>query len=355
MTIAVPGAKHGSAAVLPLRPPFWLLAAAVAVTVILFIFARQPMVRGWLAAFILLSQIALGGLALLLIDRLTGTRWAAGFRPYLTLFAAMVPALILFWIPIALNLSTLYDWAADEHKVPSDIAAIYLNPIAFTVRSLVAFAGYAFFALLLLEGWLTRLAAAIGLLFYGLSFNLIAYDWILSVNAPFASSAFGAEMAIQNLMAALAAAALFSSLVPDVQARRDLGSFLMAVSLAILYFVLISYLVNWYGDLPDQADWYNRRSGHWDFVAVAAIFLGSLVPIIGLLFVGVRQSVSALRTVAVCALIGIALHDLWLFAPLIGPLALGCFFVSAFAAGILMLGFASLALRGIAPKEAGRG
>ncbi|MGO8953608.1 MAG: hypothetical protein ACLPWS_07250 [Rhodomicrobium sp.] len=344
MSIAPASARSPSGHALQSWPGTRLLAAAATVAAILFYFAREPMARGWLAAFIPISQIALGGLALLLIDRLTGTRWAAGFRPYLTLLSAMVPALVLLWIPAALNLGSLYVWAANVHSVPEDVAAIYLNPAAYSVRSLVSFAGWTFFALLLLKGWLGRLAAAVGLLFYGASFNLIAFDWILSTDAPFASSAFGAEMAVQNIMAALAAAGLFAARVSDVQARRDLGSFLMAVSLAILYFALISYIVNWYGDLPGQAEWYLRRSGPWAVVIAAAAVFGSIIPIVTLLFVRVRQSVRGLRLVAASALLGIILHDLWHFAPLMHRWALACFLVSFIAAGVIALGLARLVI-----------
>jgi hypothetical protein len=331
-------------------PNAWFIAAAVMAAVILFLLAPAPMARGWFVAFIILSQIALGGLALLLIDRLIGTRWAAGFGPYLTLFAAAVPPLVLLWIPAAVNLAPLYDWAAGPGKVPSDVASLYLNPFAFRAGSLVAFAGWAFFAVLVLKGWLTRPAAAAGLLFYGVSFNLIAYQWILSIDAPFASSSFGAEMAVQNIMAALAAAGLFASAVPDSQARRDLGSFLMAVSLALLYFALVAYLINWYGNLPDQADWYNRRSGAWGWVISAAAVFGSAVPILTLLFVRVRSSAAGLRLVAASALLGIVLHDLWLFAPLLHSWALACCLVSLAAAGTLALGLARACILITSPR-----
>jgi hypothetical protein len=332
-------------------PRIWLLAAAAAASAILFILAPEPMARGWLVSFTIVTQIALGGLVLLLIDKLVGTRWGAGFRPYLALFAATVPALVLLWIPIAFSLAALYDWAANRHKVPADVASIFLNSTVFRAGSLLAFAGWAFFAVLLLKGWLTRPAAAAGLVFYGLSFNLIAYHWILSVDAPFSSSAFGAEMAVQSIMAALAAAGLFAPSISDAQARRDLGSFLMAASLALLYFALVSYLIHWYGDLPDQADWYNRRSGAWGWVIAAAALFGCIIPILTLLFVRVRGSAPGLRLVAASALFGIVLHELWLFAPLLHPWALVCFLISLAAAGTLALGFARTAILATLPRE----
>lgn len=351
MSSAVTRTRTPGGAALLSWPSWPLLAAAALAAVILFIFVREPMVGGWLAAFIIWSQIALGSLALLLIDRLTGNRWAAAFRPYLALFSTTVPVLVLLWIPIVLNLDAAYPWATSEHKLAPDIAAIYLNPPAYTVRSLVAFAGWSFFAALIFKDWLTRLSAGAGLFFYGAAYNLIAYDWILSTDPPFASSAFGAMMAIQNLMAALAAVALFADDVSDEQGRRDLGSFLLASSLAVFYFALMSLIVTWYGNLPDQAAWYLHRAGPWMWVLGAATLFAAIIPILALLFERVRRTVSGLRTVAVSALLGIVLHDLWLVATLITPWSLACFFGSFIVIAVLSLGLARLVIRAELSRE----
>ena len=297
------------------------IAAAIAV-IVLFIVAPQDAARGWLIAFSVFSQIAIGSMALLLIHNLTGTRWGAAFGPVLRRLLWGVPLLAIFFLVIGFSVRGLYPWAASPASVPADVARIYLNPAGFWLRSALALAGWIVFAALLLMGRISRLTAALGLTFFGLSSYVLGYDWIFSIGAPFISSSFFAEIAVQCLLAALATAALFAPSIPDELAKSDLGAFLIAGCLAVFYFELMTYLINWYGDLPDQAQWYLDRAGHWAAVAGAATLFGAAIPIVALLWGAVRASGGALRLIGVSALCGIALHMVWLFAPIATPLAL---------------------------------
>ena len=191
-----------------------------------------------------------------------------------------------------------------------------------------------FGVLLLVNDTVSRLTAALGLVFFGVSSYVFGFDWILSVGAPFISSAFNAEIAIQCLMAGLAACALFAPAVGDRQARGDVGGFLLAASLGVAYFGLMSFIVNWYGDLPDQARWYLDRGGRWQVVLVAAVIFGAAVPIVSLLYGSVRNYGRPLRLVGASALLGIALHNLWLFSPLMTAQAI----LAAVIAFIAMVG-----------------
>jgi len=293
-----------------------LLVAAGAATIAFFLVDPRAAARGWLLAFVLFSQLALGSMALLLIHNLVHVRWGVQFGPPLRALVLGVPLLAFFWIPIAIHLGALYPWVSLAAQVPLDVQAAYLNPESFVLRSVVALTGWALFSvLLLINGTVSRLTAALGLAFFGLSSYVFGFDWILSVGAPFISSAFNAEMAIQSLMAGLAACALFAPSVADRQARGDAGGFLLAASLGVFYFGLMSYIVNWYGNLPDQAEWYLERGGRWLFVVLAAVLFGAALPIVSLLYGSVRNNGRLLRLVGASALLGIALHNLWLLAP----------------------------------------
>jgi hypothetical protein len=299
-----------------------LFILAGAATIGFFILYPQTALRGWLAAFVLFSQIALGSMALLLLHNLVRVRWGAAFDPVLKALVCGAPLLAIFWIPIAIHLSTLYPWASSPAAIPADVGRRYLNPAAFQLRTIVAMAGWVLFAvLLLINGSISRVTAALGLVFFGLSSYVFGFDWILSAGAPFISSSFAAEMAIQCLLAALAVNAIFAPGVADERARGDIGAFLLAASLGVFYFALMAYIVNWYGNLPDQAAWYLDRSEAW-IVAAGAVLSGAAIPILSLLYGSVRNSGRGLRFVGLSALVGVALHNLWLFAPLMTPSAI---------------------------------
>ena len=99
------------------------IAAAIAV-IVLFIAVPQEAARGWLIAFSVFSQIALGSLALLLIHNLTRTRWGAAFGPVLRRLLWGVPLLAVFFLAIGLSVRGLYPWAASPASVPADVARI---------------------------------------------------------------------------------------------------------------------------------------------------------------------------------------------------------------------------------------
>ncbi len=297
------------------------IAAAIAIAVLFFVFPKEA-ARGWLIAFSVFSQIGLGSLVLLLIHNLTRTCWGEAFGPVFRRLLWGVPLLAIFFIAVAVNLRAIYPWAATPASIPHDVARIYLNPAGFWLRSAVALAGWILFTTLLLRVNIGRLRAALGLTFFGLSSYVLGYDWILSIGAPFISSSFNAEMAIQAMLAALATAALFAPAIADDRARSDLGAFLIAGCLAVFYFELMALIINWYGDLPEQAKWYLGRAGPWAAVAVAAALFGAAIPIVSLLWGSVRASGTGLRLVGVSVLCGIALHMAWLFAPIATPLAM---------------------------------
>lgn len=318
------------------------IAGAIAIIVLFFIFP-QDAARGWLIAFSVFSQIALGSLALLLIHHLTSTCWGEAFGPVFRRLLWGVPLVAIFFVAIALSLTAIYPWAASPASIPHDVARYYLNPAGFWLRSVIALAGWVLFAALLLTGSMGRLTAALGLTFFGLSGYVLGYDWILSIGAPFISSSFFAEMAVQAMVAALATAALFAPAIENERARSDIGAFLIAGCLALFYFELMALAINWYGDLPDQATWYLDRAGPWAAVAGAAALFGAAIPIVSLLWSSVRASGTALRLIGVSVLCGVILHNVWLFAPIAAPLVL----VLAAVSGVVMVA-ALIALEPIA-------
>jgi len=98
-------------------------------------------------------------------------------------------------------------------------------------------------------------------------------------------------------------------------------------------------IINWYGDLPEQAKWYLDRAGPWAAVAAAAAVLGAAIPIVSLLWSSVRASGSELRLIGILVLCGIALHMVWLFAPIATPLALFSAAISGVAMAAALIAF----------------
>lgn len=300
----------------------------------------DALARGWLVAWLVWSAVPVGSLVWMLIHRVTGGSWGEALAPALRPAAALVPLAAFAFLGVALALPALYPWAADAGAVKPDVAGLYLDPALFDLRAGVALVGWSVLAVLCLAGRCGPLAAALGLCFYGLTISLVAVDWILSVEPHFTSSAFAAGIALHQLLAALAWAAIASPPGLDDKRASDLAGLILATLLGVLYIGLMSYIVAWYGDLPPKAEWYLKRgTGTWVAVLVASLAVGGALPFVSLLFAGVRRSAAALRVVGLLVLIGVALHLAWYVLPAYGTEAgLAALFA---VAGLVLLALVS--------------
>ncbi|MHB2207931.1 hypothetical protein [Methylobacterium sp. CM6257] len=276
----------------------------------------HALARGWLLAWLTWSTVPVGSLVLMLIHRVTGGRWGESLAPALRPAAALVPLAALAFLGVALGLPALYPWAADPGTVKPGVAELYLDPALFDLRAAVTLVGWSVLALLCLAGRCGALAAGLGLSFYGLTISLVAVDWILSAEPHFTSSAFAASFALHQILAALAWAAVASPAGLDEERASDLAGLILATLLGVLYMGLMSYIVAWYGDLPEKSVWYLKRgTGPWIAVLLAALAAGGILPFAALLFTRIRRSAASLRVVGLLVLVGVALHLAWYVLP----------------------------------------
>ena len=76
-----------------------------------FIFDRGHFFRSWLIAYLLFLGIALGSLALLMIQHLSGGAWGI-FRRIFEASSRTLPLLALLFLPIVLGMGSLYPWSS---------------------------------------------------------------------------------------------------------------------------------------------------------------------------------------------------------------------------------------------------
>src|SRR5262245_52124562 len=149
--------------------------------------------------------IALGSMALMMIQHLSGGAWGV-FRRIFEAASRTLPLLAVLFLPILLGMTTLYPWthadhvAADEamrHKAP------YMNVPLFIVRAAIYFLRWWAIATFLnkwseaqdrgavaVNSRLQRLSGA-GLVFYALTVTSAGIDWIMSLNPHWYSTMFG--------------------------------------------------------------------------------------------------------------------------------------------------------------------
>src|SRR5262245_13286192 len=75
-----------------------------------FLLDRDHFFRAWLIAYLLFLGIALGSLALMMVQHLSGGVWGV-FRRVFEASSRTLPLMVVLFIPILLGLQTLYPWA----------------------------------------------------------------------------------------------------------------------------------------------------------------------------------------------------------------------------------------------------
>lgn len=314
-----------------------LLLTALLLVLLEWFVPIKPVLRGWLVAFAVFSSITVGSMAWLLIHRLTGGEWGNAAAPVLRPVAAMLPLLVPAFVPVLAGLSRIYPWAADPSMIPADVAYWYLNGLSFSVRSLIALAGWSLLAVIAAAGLVSQLQAGLGLAFFGLSISLVAVDWYLSLEPHYVATAFAAMIAVQQLLAALAVVTLIGAPAISGKVAGDLGGLLIASLLGVVYLEFMTFVIAWYGDLPDKAEWFLKRAGPgWVGALIAALVIGAALPFGMLLVQAVRCSRRGLRAAAALILFGTALHFTWLLVPAFDDQA-GVIAAALAASGVMAL------------------
>jgi len=257
-----------------------------------------------LLLFVLGFALLSGLLTLESFERLVKPQWAKGLPRRSPLYFA--PALAVLFLIVVLCLSHIYPWM----NVPQPaFRAKYLSPDFFAVRG--------FFYLLIL-GLLALRQRRVGggawmlaLLLFVVSFA--SFDWVMSLDPEFHSTAFGA---IFFASAALLAFGARTVTVTDSPHLININSVFLALIGSWTYLVFMQYLVNWTGNLPHEADWYLMRANTpWRQLLTAVIIMQAVLPIPALLFRKFKRSVTFTRSLGVITVVSQFVYIAWMVLP----------------------------------------
>jgi hypothetical protein len=299
--------------------------------------------HSYLIAYLFWLGITLGSLALLMMQHLTGGRWALVIRRILEAGTRTLPLMAVAALPLLVGMKTLYSWARPGQDDPVILAKhFYLNPQFFVVRMVFYFAVWLTLAYFLnkwsreedageagLQLWM-RLEglSGIGLVIYGLTVTFATVDWAMSLEPRWYSTIYGLLFMVAQALSALALAVLvliwLSDRKPLSQIVRqshfqDLGSFLLTFVMLWAYLEFSQWLIIWGGNLTDEIPWYIRRlEGVWGSVALLLVILGFFLPFFLLLFRNVKRKTRSLLIVALLILLMRLVDMYWTILPAFG-------------------------------------
>jgi hypothetical protein len=267
-----------------------------------FVVDRDHFFRAWLIAYLLALGIALGSLALMMIQHLSGGTWGV-FRRVFEASSRTIPFLAIMFIPVIAGMGSLYVWTHEDHVQADEVLrhkAVYLNTPFFIARAVLYFAVWSG-----LSWVLNRLSArqdtgdlsvnltiqrwsGAGLVLYALTVTFAGVDWIMSLNPHWYSTLFGFLMMGGQGLAALAFTIVVSTFLvkrePMATLLRphhfhDLGKLMFAFVMLWAYFNFSQFLLTYAANLIEEIPYMITRMSHgWEYLAVFLIVFHFAVP-----------------------------------------------------------------------------
>jgi hypothetical protein len=279
--------------------------------------------------------VPIGALALLMIMRLAPGDWSEELGPFMEAQVLILPLGALLILPVLAETGALYAWTHESQSTP--FRAAYLSQAGFIARTVVWYAILITLAALLLQRPGRSVpVACIGLALVAVFGTFISTDWLLSLDADFASSGFGLYVLdIQMLTAFACMTIALTASGRTIQRPGVLGAVFLCLLLFWGYLAFTHYVITWSDNLPPGVAWYQRRGGPWSLV-MWVVAASRLIPTFLLFFQVIRRSPRMLRLLSLAVVAGSVLESGWLTLPAAAP--------SAGAADIVLFLFANLAM-----------
>lgn len=305
--------------------------------------------RAYLLAYLFWLSIALGSLALLMLQNLVRGAWGAVVQRLLEAGSRTLPLMALLFVPLLFGLPTLYSWARPEAVAADEMLqhkSLYLNVPFFALRLVVYVGVWSSLAYLLsrwslqhdrIDDWVSgrplrrrlQLLSGPGLVVYGLSATFAAIDWTMSLEPHWFSTIYGIVFIIGHALTALAFAVVALALLADFEPYagvltadhfHDLGNLLLTFVMLWAYIAFSQFLIIWSGNLTEEIPWYvHRTQGGWQWVGLLLLVFHFVLPFFLLLSRFSKRNLSILVPVAGVLIVMQWIDLFWLVMPAFYP------------------------------------
>jgi hypothetical protein len=331
------------------------------------IYSPGDFFHSYLMGYLFWLGLTLGCMGILMLQYLTAGAWGIMTRRTLESASRTLPLCALLFIPVAIGMPWLYDWAHPDLVKNIYVLrhrAVYMNPSMYIGRAVLYFVVWGIVMYFLnkwsleqdekggMEKRLAKLSAP-GLLIYVFTISYATIDWAESLENNWFSTIWGFLFVAREGLAAFA----FVIIVMALLSRReplasrfkpahlhDLGKLLLVFVMLWAYFEFSQLVVIWSGNLTGEIPWYlHRFATSWGWLGVMLIVLEFIVPFLMLLSRPLKRNATAL-----CCVVGLIIFmrwvDLmWIVMPqyyqrgfrltwmnIVVPASIGCLWIAVF-------------------------
>ena len=305
--------------------------------VIGFFVGPEYFFRSYLVGWVFWTGVALGSLALLMVQVMTRGAWGVAGRRVMEAASRTLPWMFLLFIPLLLGFHQLYPVGHLEHPLPDGKAA-YLSLPGVAGRLVVYFAVWLFltFSLNRLSAQQDREAnpdliarmkrsAGPGIVLWGLCVTFASIDWLMALEPHWYSTMYGVWLIGSMGLSAISFLILMSvwlwrrepmSHVLRPSHFHDWGKLMLAFTMLWAYFSFSQFLIMWAGNLPEEIVWYKDRiAGGWAYVALIIVIFHFALPFLLLLSRDLKRNPRQLVLVAGLMLVMRVVDLFWQVEP----------------------------------------
>jgi hypothetical protein len=361
----LPASLAAPPAVSAWRTRLLIVAAAAAIVSLVFFFVpggQGHLLRAYLLGYMISFGLAGGGLAMLMLQYVSGGKWGLLLRRPLEAMSRTLKLVALLLIPILFFMKHLYQWAAfsnpketaeayakglmtQEQMLTANAKHAMLNPVSAWVQSIAIFAVLGFIAWLLNKWSMQRDAdpaagtqasydfwriktenlSGIGILIYVILMTDGAILWIKSLDVTWYSSIYGLQFLVGQGYSVLALGILSVILLSRYEPMKtllrtteqhDLGKFAFAFTMLNIYLCFAEFLIIWSGNIPDEIPWYLARiRGGWWVICTLDFISHWLIPFCLLLSRDLKRNKKKMIWLTCWMLFARCLDMFWLIEP----------------------------------------
>jgi hypothetical protein len=319
----------------------------IVLAIIGFVMNDVQFYRSYLMAYMFWFGLTVGSLGLLMIQHMTGGAWGMVIRRNVEAASRLFPLMGLLFVPLLVALLThkLYIWTQDPSHWSPEMQGIieqkaryYLNIPFFIVRTVIYFAIFILFSVLLnrysrqqdetgnrfLSKAMSKISGP-GLVVCGLVITFATIDWTMSLDPTWYSTIWGVIFIGGQLLSAMSFCIIVLSVLSNggpytglVKPAHfhDMGKLMLAFLLLWAYFSVSQLIIIWSGNIPEEAKWYTRRLGtSWKILGVILVVFHFAIPYLMLLSRDLKRHSRRLIWLAVWMMAMRYVDLYWLIGP----------------------------------------
>ena len=258
-----------------------------------------------LTGLFLTLGVAICGLFFTAISYVTGSHWSITIRRLTETFWKYLPiATILLGVIVIFGVHDLYEWS---HKDVVETDKLlkhksgWLNTPFFPIRLILIAGIWVLFGHLFYKNSVSQdenkdvthtlknnKLSAIFILFFALSFSIVAYDLLMSLTPHWFSTMWAVYTFAGVYQTTFAIFAIFiyhlkkNGYLGDLVNENhihDVGKFMMSFCVFWAYVGFSQFMLIWYANLPEETFWFEMRlQGGWTWMTVLLPFIKFVIP-----------------------------------------------------------------------------